>query len=101
MAKYCPEKQGYALYLDCKECEERTCEKSDRASKLYFIIYHRKKWRVHSVSTDKMHLEEIKHNFDLSVQHLNLRNPSRIVEEDEIQNINALGWENDVLIKSK
>ena len=26
MAKYCPEKQNYALYSDCKECEEKTCD---------------------------------------------------------------------------
>ena len=27
MARYCPMKQGPALYLDCKECDERECEK--------------------------------------------------------------------------
>ena len=26
MARYCPEKDGPALYLDCKECENRICE---------------------------------------------------------------------------
>lgn len=26
MAKWCPEKQNFALYLDCRECERRTCE---------------------------------------------------------------------------
>ena len=26
MACYCPHKQNYALYLDCKECEERLCD---------------------------------------------------------------------------
>ena len=26
MAKYCPEKQNYALYLDCQECESHMCE---------------------------------------------------------------------------
>ena len=26
MAKYCPQKQNYALYPDCKECEEKLCE---------------------------------------------------------------------------
>lgn len=26
MAKYCPEKQNYALYPDCKECEEKLCD---------------------------------------------------------------------------
>lgn len=26
MAKYCPQKQNYALYPDCLECEEKTCE---------------------------------------------------------------------------
>ena len=26
MAKYCPEKDGPALYLDCKECEQKICE---------------------------------------------------------------------------
>ena len=26
MAKYCPEKDGPALYLDCKECTEKICE---------------------------------------------------------------------------
>ena len=27
MAKYCPAKQGPALYLDCLECEDKVCEK--------------------------------------------------------------------------
>ncbi len=26
MARYCPLKDGPALYLDCKECNERACE---------------------------------------------------------------------------
>ena len=26
MAIFCPEKQNYALYLDCEECETKTCE---------------------------------------------------------------------------
>lgn len=26
MAKYCPEKQNYAVYLDCKECEQQLCD---------------------------------------------------------------------------
>lgn len=26
MAKYCPTKQNYALYLDCQECEGHLCE---------------------------------------------------------------------------
>lgn len=26
MAKYCPQKQNYALYLDCKECTEKWCD---------------------------------------------------------------------------
>ena len=26
MAKYCPLKQNYALYPDCKECEEKLCD---------------------------------------------------------------------------
>ena len=26
MAKYCPEKDGPALYLDCKECDNKICE---------------------------------------------------------------------------
>ena len=26
MARYCPQKQTYALYLDCRECEDRLCE---------------------------------------------------------------------------
>ena len=25
MAKYCPEKDGSALYLDCKECDQKIC----------------------------------------------------------------------------
>ena len=29
MAKWCPEKQNYALYLDCKECEDKTCESTE------------------------------------------------------------------------
>ncbi len=27
MAKYCPDKQGPALYPECAECEDRNCEK--------------------------------------------------------------------------
>ena len=27
MATYCPDKRGPALYLDCKECEQKNCEK--------------------------------------------------------------------------
>ena len=27
MARYCPEKQGPALYLECQECESRMCQK--------------------------------------------------------------------------
>ena len=26
MAKYCPQKKTYALYLDCRECDDRLCE---------------------------------------------------------------------------
>ena len=26
MRKWCPEKQGYALYLDCLECDDYVCE---------------------------------------------------------------------------
>jgi len=26
MARYCPVKDGPALYLDCLECDERECE---------------------------------------------------------------------------
>ncbi len=26
MAKYCPYKDGPALYLDCRECDEKLCE---------------------------------------------------------------------------
>lgn len=29
MAKWCPDKQNYALYSDCKECEDRTCERAE------------------------------------------------------------------------
>lgn len=29
MARYCPVKDGPALYLDCRECEEKECEKAD------------------------------------------------------------------------
>ena len=28
MSKYCPEKNGEALYLECLECDSRTCEKT-------------------------------------------------------------------------
>ena len=27
MAKYCPEKDGPALYPECLECEDKTCRK--------------------------------------------------------------------------
>lgn len=27
MAKYCPEKDGPALYLDCLECDTKSCKK--------------------------------------------------------------------------
>ena len=30
MAKYCPYKDGPALYLECKECEDRACETTAR-----------------------------------------------------------------------
>lgn len=26
MARYCPQKEGPALYIDCKECDEKLCE---------------------------------------------------------------------------
>ena len=29
MARYCPLKNGPALYLDCKECDEKLCESPD------------------------------------------------------------------------
>ena len=29
MAKYCPAKEGPALYLECKECNDRICEKPE------------------------------------------------------------------------
>lgn len=29
MAKYCPEKDGPALYLECQECNEKTCRKRE------------------------------------------------------------------------
>ncbi len=31
MAKYCPVKDGPALYLDCKECDERVCEEDTKS----------------------------------------------------------------------
>jgi len=34
MAKYCPEKDGYVLYLDCIECETKSCEKQDNNARL-------------------------------------------------------------------
>ena len=27
MAKYCPEKDGLVLYLDCLECDTKSCKK--------------------------------------------------------------------------
>ncbi len=30
MAKYCPVKQGPALYPECLECDEKECEKARR-----------------------------------------------------------------------
>ena len=29
MAKFCPLKDGPALYLECKECENKVCEEED------------------------------------------------------------------------
>ena len=33
MAKHCPLKNGPALYLDCKECDERACESNENEVK--------------------------------------------------------------------
>lgn len=45
MAKYCPAKQGPALYLDCLECEDKVCEKQTIrviiAGTRTFTDYHR------------------------------------------------------------
>lgn len=31
MAKYCPLKEGPALYLDCMECEEKACLNQEKS----------------------------------------------------------------------
>ena len=33
MAKYCPLIDGPVTYLDCKECEEKLCEKTKSTTK--------------------------------------------------------------------
>ena len=44
MAKYCLVKQGYVLYLDCMECEEKECK----------CISHKKKGiNAHEISSNK------------------------------------------------
>lgn len=30
MAKYCPVKDGYVLYLDCLECDDKECENDNK-----------------------------------------------------------------------
>lgn len=30
MAKWCPEVDDYVLYIECLECETKTCEKLDK-----------------------------------------------------------------------
>lgn len=34
MAKYCPEKKGFVLYLDCIECETKECKRGNYKNNL-------------------------------------------------------------------
>ncbi|MBQ6856919.1 MAG: DUF2493 domain-containing protein [Lachnospiraceae bacterium] len=38
MAKYCPNKNGPALYLECQECRDKRCQNTDTRKTFYCMI---------------------------------------------------------------
>ena len=41
MAKYCPEKDGPALYLECAECDTKACRKKQSTVRMFEKYYQK------------------------------------------------------------